>query len=213
MELISVNRGEERSLVNGKASGKTGIYKLPVSGAVDVTSLGIPGDAVVDKKNHGGADQAVYAYCSEDYAWWSKELGEELAPGTFGDNLTLSGCESADLHVGDILQIGEVRLQVTDARIPCKTLAARMGDPDFIQRFRQAERPGFYCRVLQEGTLQAGQTAWLEPYPEETVTIGEMFRDFYVRDASAGEIQRYLNAPIGSRSRADKMRQLERLKS
>ena len=97
MELISVNIGQERSIQNGKASGKTGIYKLPVTTPVQITFLGIPGDAISDTKNHGGPDQAVYVYGALDYAWWSRKLGQEVTPGTFGDNLTISGLESADL--------------------------------------------------------------------------------------------------------------------
>ncbi len=211
MELISVNIGQERSIENGKASGKTGIYKLPVTTPVQITSLGIPGDVISDTKNHGGPDQAVYVYGALDYAWWSNELGQEVTPGTFGDNLTISGLESAALSIGDTLQMGEVVLQVTSPRTPCKTLAARMGDPDFIKRFREAERPGLYCRVLQEGRVQAGLPVSLDRYGGKTVSVLEMFRDFYERETTEAEIRRYLAAPIASRSRVDKEKQLQKL--
>ena len=88
----------------------------------------------------------------------------ELEPGTFGENLTLDGLESARLNVGDMLHSGAVTLQVTAARIPCATLAARMGDPGFVKRFRLAGRPGAYCRVLRTGMLQAGAPVTLERY-------------------------------------------------
>jgi MOSC domain-containing protein YiiM len=62
MKLISINIGQERSIPNAKASGKTGIYKLPVNKPVPIASNGLPGDVICDTKNHGGPDQAIYIY-------------------------------------------------------------------------------------------------------------------------------------------------------
>ncbi len=211
MELISVNIGQIQPIAHAYKAGITGIFKQPVSGPVQVTALGIPGDAVVDTKNHGGPDQAIYVYTEPDYLWWERELSRDMPPGTFGDNLTLSDLESAGVAVGDRLHIGEVTLEVTAARIPCKTLAARMGDPHFIQRFREAGRPGLYCRVLLEGTLKTGQPVILEPFEGDRITMLEMLRDFYAHDSSEAEIRRYLALPIASRARRDKEKQLERL--
>ena len=203
MQLLSVNIGQERSIQNGKRAEATGIYKQPVTTPVQVTSLGLTGDAVVDVENHGGVDQAVYLYGAPDYAWWSAQLGYELEPGTFGENLTIGGLESASLTVGDMLHVGAVTVQVTAARIPCATLAARMGDPSFVKRFRAAARPGAYCRVLQAGAVRAGDPVTLERYVGETITLAEMFRDFYNPHLSAATIRRHLAAPIAVRARAD----------
>ena len=203
MQLISVNIGRERSIKIGEQSDTTGIFKTPVTTAVDITPLGLADDAVVDVKHHGGHDQAVYVYGAPDYAWWSAELGTELEPGTFGENLTIDGLESAQLNVGDVLHIGAVSLQVTAARIPCSTLAARMGDPMFVKRFRAAARPGVYCRVLRAGAVQAGAAVALERYTGATISIVEMFRDFYDPRPSAETIRRHLAAPIAERARTD----------
>ena len=203
MQLISVNIGQERSIQNGKRAEATGIYKLPVMTPVQITPLGLAGDVVVDVENHGGVDQAVYVYGAPDYAWWSAQLGYELTPGTFGENLTIAGLESAALTIGDMLHIGAVTLQVTAARIPCATLAARMGDPGFVKRFRAAERPGAYCRVLQAGTVQTSDPVKLDRYTGETISLVEMFRAFYNPHPSAETIRRHLAAPIAVRARAD----------
>ena len=203
MQLTSVNLGVERAMPRVKESGKTGIYKLPVSEEVQVTALGLPGDVICDVKHHGGPDQAVYVYGAGDYAWWSQELGYELAPGTFGENLTISELESGPFHIGDRLLVGTVILEVTSARIPCGTLAARMGDPSFVKRYRQAERPGLYCRVIQEGQVQAGDTVKVDLYRGETITIQEMFRAYYESKPSLETIQRHLAAPIAVRARRD----------
>ena len=204
MELISINVGQMRPLNNGKSSGQSGIFKLPVAGPVIVTELGLVDDVIVDTKHHGGPDQAVYIYGAPDYAWWSAELGTELEPGTFGDNLTISGLESGSFAIGDRLQVGEVVLEVTAPRIPCSTLAARMGDPTFVKRFRAAERPGLYCRVIQTGRVRVDDAVTYEPYQGDRVTILEMFRDFYEPQLSAETLQRYQAAPIAIRDRVEK---------
>jgi len=209
MRLLSVNVGREQVITHDGFSNLTGIIKTAAAGAVEITPWGLVGDAVVDTKHHGGVDQAVYVYGEPDYAWWSAQLGYELAPGTFGENLTVSGLESASLDVGDILHIGAVALQVTAARIPCATLAARMGDVGFVKRFRAAERPGAYCRVLKTGAVQAGAAVMLERYVGETISLVESFRDFYDPHPSAETIRRHLAAPIAERARAhieEKMR-------
>lgn len=211
MQLISVNIGQARAMKNAKASGKTGIYKLPVSEPVQITANGLPGDAICDVENHGGVDQAVYIFGAPDYAWWSEQLGYELAPGTFGENLTISELESTQFSIGDRLHIGSVILEVTAPRIPCVTLAVRMGDPTFVKRFRYAERPELYCRVIQAGTVQVGEPVTWEPYQGETITALEMFRDFYAPEQSEATIRRHLAAPIAIRDRVDKEERLRQL--
>jgi len=138
-----------------------------------------------------------------DYEWWSRELGKEIPPGTFGENLTISELESAQFYVGDALHIGDVILQVTAPRIPCGTFAARMDDPQWIQRFRHAERPGLYCRVIREGIVKAGDSVTLERYTNETISIPDMFRDYYDQNKSEETLHRHLNAPIAIRVRRD----------
>lgn len=199
MEIISVNVGRAQRIENAKSIGVTGIYKTPAAAPVRVTVLGLADDAICDVKHHGGVDQAVYVYGQADYDWWAAELGRELVPGTFGENLTISDLESAALSIGDRLHLVDVILEVSSPRIPCVTLAARMGDPAFAKRFRQAARPGVYCRLMREGDVRAGEVVRLEPYTGETLSIEESFRDFYVRDWDEAMIRRHLAAPIGER--------------
>ncbi len=209
MQLLSVNIGKARAVQ--VKSGRTGIYKRPSERPVQITRTGLAGDTICDSKNHGGVDQAVYIYGTPDYAWWAEALGRELEPGTFGENLTVTGLESAALRIGDRLQVGEVVLEVTAPRIPCVTLATRMSDPAFVKRFRQAERPGVYCRVLQEGRVQAGDAVTLTPYEGETLGALEMFRDFYEPYLAEATIRRHLAAPIAARDRVEKEAQLQKL--
>ena len=204
MHLLSVNVGQERPIRTARGTGRTGIYKLPVDHPVLVTDQGLAGDVISDTRHHGGADQAVYVYGARDYDWWFTRLGDPFSPGTFGENLTIGDLESSRFSIGDRLHVGAVILEVTAPRIPCATLAARMNDPAFVKTFRQAERPGFYCRVIRPGYVQAGDPVTVEPYTGETVTIIEMFRDYYAPDHREEAIRRYLNAPIAIRSRQEK---------
>jgi MOSC domain-containing protein YiiM len=211
MKLLSINIGKERTQQRKDYIETTGIYKMPVDEPVEIKSLGIDGDAICDKKNHGGPDQAIYVYGGADYAWWSQELGRELAPGTFGDNLTISDLEGADFNVGDYLHIGEVTLQVTSPRIPCGTFATRMGDPQWVKKFRAAERPGLYCRVIKEGVVKAGDPVSVEKYTGDTISIVQMYREYYVKDKSEESLRQHLNAPIDIRSRKDLGEELNKL--
>src|SRR5512139_3623566 len=194
MKLISINIGQEQTLHRKDRVERTGIFKIPVDRSVQVTKLGLEKDVIVSKKHHGGPDQAIYIYGEPDYQWWSREPGRNLGPGTFGENLTISGLESAKFHIGDMLHIGEVTLQVTAPRIPCSTFAARMNDPQWVKKFRQAERPGLYCRVLQEGMVKTGDPVSFESYQDETLSLLEMYRDYYVKNKSRETLFRHLHA-------------------
>ncbi len=211
MRLISVNIGEKRTQPKGNELEITGIYKLPTHKSVEINKLGIPQDVICDGKNHGGPDQAIYIYGMADYAWWSKELGRELSAGTFGENLTISELESTQLNIGDRLHVGSVILEVTAPRIPCSTLARRMGDPKFVKKYRHAGRPGLYCRVIQEGFVQAGDEVKIERYAGETISILQMFRDYYDNHKSEETLRRRLRAPIAIRSRLELEEQLQRV--
>jgi len=211
MRLFSVNVGHEQTQTKGNEIETTGIYKVPVAGAVEISYLGIEGDFIGDQDNHGGPDQAVYVYGSTDYDWWRGELGREIDAGTFGENLTISGLESATLNIGDRLQVGGVLLEVTAPRTPCSTLAARMRDPEFVKRYRHGERPGLYCRVIQGGAVQAGDDVVLRPRAGETVSILEVFRNHYLRSKDEATLRRFLAAPISIRARVSIERDLRRI--
>jgi MOSC domain-containing protein YiiM len=209
MNLISVNIGQERTQQRKNYVETTGIYKLPVKEPVEIKSLGIEQDAICDKKSHSGPDQAIYVYGGADYAWWSQELGREISPGTFGENLTISGLESAQFNIGDYIHIRDVTLQVTAPRIPCGTFATRMDDPQWVKRFRHAGRPGLYCRVIKEGFVKAGDAVSIKRYTGETISILEMFRDYYNKNKSEEILRCHLKAPIAIRARSDLEKELQ----
>lgn len=203
MRVASVNVARPRLIVLSGRTRKSAIAKVATDLVVEISLDGLAGDQVEDEENHGGPDQAVYAYSTDDYAWWSAALDRELAPGTFGENLTIEGFESGTLDVGDRFRLaGGAVLEVTAPRIPCGTLAGRMDDPVFTRRFAQAARPGPYLRVLEGGTVQAGDAVELERRGSGLALL-DMVRHFYDPQTPIGVLERALLAPIAIRARDD----------
>lgn len=193
MKILAVCLGRPEILAGKKY--KTGINKLAIQGPVMVDAEGLVGDAILNRKHHGGVDQAIYIEGSIDLDWWQAELGCDLPFGTFGENLVIDGLESAMLAAGDRLAIGEVLLEITSARIPCATFAAKMGEPTFVKRYTRAARPGAYARVLQGGMVEAGQSVEFKPWSRDRVTMREMMATFG-RRLSDTDRARYLAAPV-----------------
>lgn len=200
MKLLAIAIGDKRSLP-GKPSGRTGIFKTPVDHPVLVGREGLAGDVIVNRVHHGGPDQAVYIEGSLDRAWWEAELGQPLPPGAFGENLLIDGLDNRDVAVGDRFAIGEVMLEVTSARIPCATFAARMDDRMFVKRYTKAGRPGAYARVINEGQIRAGMEVIYLPFDGARITMPEMMRTFGQK-LTGEERARYLSAPIHHKLRS-----------
>ncbi len=155
--------------------GKTGIDKRPKLGRVALENDSVEGDFVLDTKNHGGKDQAVYAYAREDADWWEKEISLEIANGRFGENLTTQGIDVTNAVIGEIWKIGTTLLQVTIPRIPCKVFQGFWQRPNLIKEFTQAQRPGAYLRILEEGFVEAGNEIEVLDVPSHGLTIKDLF--------------------------------------
>jgi len=154
--VLSVNVGRPGPVDTGRRTVLTAIRKAPVDGRVAVRGVNLDGDDQADRSVHGGPDKAVYAYAIEETRKWEAELGRDLGPGAFGENLTTEGIEVSGALVGERWRVGTALLEVVQPRLPCFKLGLRMGDPSFVKRFGQASRPGAYLRIVEEGELGAG---------------------------------------------------------
>lgn len=170
--LLSVNVAEIRRIPRRGHMVETGIWKFPVEGRVAVRGVNVDGDRQADLRVHGGEFQALYAYAREDYEWWETELGRELPPGTFGENLTVEGVDLTSALVGERWRIGGAVVEVSLPRIPCFKLQHKMEEPRFVKRFGEARRPGSYLRVLEEGEIGAGDEIEILGRPGHEVSIG-----------------------------------------
>jgi len=184
VRVLSVNVGQPRDNP-WKTMKLTGIDKRPVSGPVQVTApgpkgtgaVGLAGDRVYDVRNHGGPDQAVYAYAREDLDGWEPELDRSLPNGVFGENLTTEGADVNAALIGERWRVGpDVILEVSCPRIPCGTFQGWLARAGWIKRFTLAVRPGAYLRVIEPGRIRAGDPVVIEYRPDHDVTVAVTFR-------------------------------------
>lgn len=164
----------------------TAFYKFPISGPVQILKLGLEGDAVADKRFHGGTDKAVLGYSAEHYAKWRSELSPgdfaeqrippQFGPGGFAENLTIAGQDESRACIGDRYQIGSqqtdaVLLEISQPRQPCWKISRRWQHKTLTKRVAASGRTGWYFRVLREGIAQVGDVVTLldRPHPQWTV--------------------------------------------
>ena len=157
MRVVSVNVSLPKRVPYQGRTVSTAIFKEPVAGRIRVRTTGLQGDSVGDPRVHGAPMKAVYAYPSEHYAFWSRELpGMTLPWGMFGENVTTEGLVESDVHIGDQYRVGTAVLESTNPRFPCFKLGIRFGREDILDRFLLSGRSGFYFRVVREGDVAAG---------------------------------------------------------
>lgn len=160
--------------------GVTAIDKRPVEGAVRIGPYGVYADVQADRKHHGGLAKALYAYAAEDAAYWEDELGRELPPGFFGENLRTEGLDVNAARIGERWRIGKrAEVEVTMPRTPCQTFARWVGGADergWVKRFSDARRLGPYLRVVAPGRVRAGDEIEVVCRPEGAPTILEVYR-------------------------------------
>ncbi|MGV0742974.1 MOSC domain-containing protein [Mycolicibacterium sp. XJ870] len=184
--VLTVNVAELRA---NPANEKTltGIDKRPVEGAVGVRApgpmqgglgSGLVGDSIGNPQFHGGDDQAVYAYAREDLDNWQTELGREISNGMFGENLTTAGIDVTNARIGERWRVGSdgLELEVSCPRIPCRTFAAWLQINGGMKTFTKAAIPGAYTRLVNPGTVRAGDPIVVTERPDHDVTVGLVFR-------------------------------------
>ena len=191
--VASINIGQPQ-VASWAGIGRTSIDKVSISGPVEVHSLGIAGDQVSDLRHHGGVDQAVYAFAREDLDRWGEVLGQPIRDGQFGENLTTVGIDVNQALIGEQWRIGTVLLEITDVRIPCNVFKNWMGESGYdklawVKRFTAEGRPGPYLKVLEEGTLQAGDELHVLRRPDHGVSVTAYFQAQTTNRAALAELK------------------------
>ncbi|MCV2393939.1 MOSC domain-containing protein [Actinotalea sp. M2MS4P-6] len=190
--------------------GVTAIDKRPVTRPVRVGPYGLRGDVQADRKHHGGHDKALYVVDDAEGEYWSAELGRDVPPGLFGENLRMSGLAVDDAVIGERWLIGaEVEVEVTGPRTPCATFARWLGQDGWVRRYTERGRPGVYLRVRRGGTLAAGDDVTRVSRPGHGVTVAEVFAGLGPGPASAVladdgfDLADYLRRPLESAAARD----------
>jgi MOSC domain-containing protein YiiM len=180
MKVLSVNVALPRLVAWKGQTFNTGIFKEPVAGHVMMRQLDLDGDRQADLSVHGGPYKAVYAYPSEHYEFWKKELPEmDLPWGQFGENLTTEGLNENDTHIGDVLRVGQATVQVTQPRVPCLKLAAKFQRDDILKRVLQSGRSGFYFAVIEEGLVAAGDAIERIQEDANSIAVSDINKLYY----------------------------------
>ncbi|MEU8606049.1 MOSC domain-containing protein [Streptomyces parvulus] len=185
--LLSLNVGrarvpahwyfQETSIGKRPVEGRRGIAAPGVRGTEGSTGSAVAGDQVCDLRNHGGDDQAIYAYGREELDFWERKLHRALPNGIFGENLTTLTVATTDALIGERWQVGpETVLEVCATRFPCRTFAEWLGRQDWMTQFVREVLPGAYLRVIVPGEIGAGDTISTLSRPEHGVTSGVVFR-------------------------------------
>ncbi len=206
--IRSVNLGTPRAW-EWAAIGRSSIDKRSATGPVRAGTLGLEGDQVSDTRDHGGVDQAVYAFAREDLDAWTETLGRPIRDGQFGENLTTSGYDVNEAEVGERWQVGTAVLEVASVRIPCNDFKGWMGESGFdttawVKRFTAVGRPGPYLRVVQEGVLAAGDPVEVVHRPGHGVTVSTMFRALTTEQSLLPELLVVEGLVDEARERAEK---------
>jgi MOSC domain-containing protein YiiM len=177
MKVISVNLGERKCIHWEGKEIETGIFKQPVNQAIFLGAEDVEKDVVVDRRYHGGIDQAVYGYSENHYKYW-KELYPNLNwnYGMFGENLTITNLEEKTIRVGNTYKLGEAIVEVTKPRTPCVILGARFGTQKIVEQFWNATKSGIYFKVVQTGTVKVNDELILIHKKESSPTIAEVYQ-------------------------------------
>ena len=182
MEVISVNLGEKKQVQWRKKTIETGIFKYPVQTPVFLDIEDVQNDNVIDRKYHGGIEQAVYAYGEQHYEYW-KELYPDLDwnYGMFGENLTITNLDETKIYVGNVYQLGEAKIEVTKPRQPCYKLGIRFNNPKIIKQFWNSTKSGIYIKIIKTGFVAKNDELILLKKAVTNPTIAEVYESKRVK--------------------------------
>lgn len=183
MKIISTNIGKPTTFIwNGKEE-KTGIYKLPTNQALFLTKNDVLTDEISNRLNHGGYYKACYVFSAEQYPYWKNEYPDlDWSWGMFGENLTLAGFDETKVFLGDIYQVGEALVQVSQYREPCYKLGYKFGTQQVIKQFIQHGFGGTYLSILEEGYVTVGDEFKLIERPEKSMTVADLFQLVHAKE-------------------------------
>jgi MOSC domain-containing protein YiiM len=189
MKIFSLNVGVPREVKWTGGEVRTGIYKEPVQGRVNLRRLNLDGDRQADLTVHGGPYKAMYCYPCEHYDYWKKALpGRELRIGIFGENFTTEGLFEDTAHLGDEFAVGTAEVVVTQPRLPCYKLGIRFDDGLMVKRFLASGRSGFYLSVKKAGEVGAGDEISVIARDPEEISIAEFNRLYVAKDYDRNDI-------------------------
>jgi ferredoxin-NADP reductase/MOSC domain-containing protein YiiM/ferredoxin len=194
--LVSVNVGMPKNVQWRDKTVYTGIWKTPVEGPVMVRRINIDGDGQGDLAGHGGEQRAVMVYQAESYDFWKTYLNrDDLEPGHFGENLTVTGLSDDEVCIGDRYQIGDAEFEVTQPRVTCFRIGLRLNVPEMPNLLVAQHRPGFYFRVITEGRVQAGDDIVRTRRGRHELSVADVDALLYLPDRNIEQLRKVVEVP------------------
>ena len=207
--LLSINVGLPREVEWEGKTVRTAIWKERVEGPRMVRRVNIDGDDQADRLAHGGEHRAVFVYQIDSYRYWERELGrDDFTPGQFGENFTVEGLADDEVCIGDRYRIGRALFEVTQPRVTCYRVGIRMVEPAMPSLLVAHHRPGFYLRVLEEGTVEAGEEIVKVADGPERLTVAQADALLYLPDKPRALLERALRVPALSEGWQGSFREL-----
>jgi len=186
--IVSFHVGTPRMIKHGNKEVPSAIYIQYTEKRHTICSLGVEGDEQGDKIHHGGIDKAICVYLQESYKHWD-EIGQSLAPGAFGENMTISDLTEEGVLIGNTYRIGSLVVQVSQPRQPCFKLGIRNEWPELVQLSRNSGYTGFYMRVLEEGEAGVGMELELIKQAQHSMSIKEANRIMYSKSSTLSDYE------------------------
>ncbi|HKM19090.1 MAG TPA: MOSC domain-containing protein [Aliarcobacter sp.] len=154
----------------------SGIKKYPVSKAY-LTKIGFVDDFQADLVHHGGVNKALFLFSSITYEKISSSFDNSFDMTNmafFGENLILDKICEKDICVGDILKIGQAKVQITQPRQACWKLSANTLKNNMTKFIFETGLTGFYAKVLKEGQISQNDDVFLESRTNLYLTIKKL---------------------------------------
>jgi MOSC domain-containing protein YiiM len=177
---------------------QSAIRKSLLEGPIRITALGVAGDQQADPDAHGGADKAVHQFAAANYAVLAQafpQAATALTPGSIGENLSSALFDQNSVCVGDILTVGTVALQVSQPRSPCWKIDARFGVEGMSRFVSEHALAGWYYRVIQEGTVEAGDVLTLTERNADPITLREFWDCWISKKPEVAQLERLRATP------------------
>ena len=194
--LVSVNVGLPRDVVWQGKVVRTAVWKRSVPGRIMARRLNLEGDGQGDLQGHGGEHRAIMVYQIESYRHWEAHLDRhDFEYGQFGENMTVDGLADSEVCIGDRYRIGAALFEVTQPRVTCYRVGIRMNNPQMPALLVSHRRPGFYCRVIEEGEIGAGDRIVKVADGPERVTVAEVDALLYLPSHPRDQLERALRVP------------------
>lgn len=207
MQILSTNIAKPTTITWRGKQEQTGIYKTPTNKPIFLGQHDVQGDTVSDRKHHGGEFKACYIFSAAHYSYW-----QNLYPnlnwdyGMMGENLTISGFNETQIHVGDIYKVGNALVQITQPREPCYKFGIKFGTQKVVKQFIEHGYPGTYLRVLEEGYVTKGDAFTLVSKAPNSLTVFELYNLIYAKTKDQKLLQLAINNQAIPQRKRDKLK-------